>query len=75
MARNTGDVDRTARLLLGGALALPIIPIRALTGTLGDVVGAIALYLLITALMGWDPLYMVLRISTRTSSDVDAKSE
>lgn len=71
MARNEGDVDRAARLLLGGALAIPVLA-RGLTGTVGTVVGAVTVYLMGSALLGWDPFYMVLRLSTRGPRDVDA---
>ena len=70
MAKNTGDVDRTARLLLGGGLAIPI-SARGVVGTPAEVVGVIAIYLLATALLGWDPFWAVLRISTRSPNDVN----
>ena len=68
VSKNSGDVDRTLRLLVGGSLSIPI-GARGLTGTVADVVGVIAVYLLATALMGWDPFYAVLRISTRSPND------
>ena len=70
MAQNLGDVDRTARLLLGGTLAILTWPIRAIPGTVGDVIGLLAVYLLATGVLGWDPFYMVLRVNTRSPNDV-----
>lgn len=70
MARNEGDVDRAARALLGGGLAIPVLA-RGLTGTVGAIVGLVAVYLMASALVGWDPFYMVLRVSTRSPNDVD----
>ena len=76
MAKNTGDVDRTARLLLGGAVAILLLAQlpAGLPTTLGRVVGVATLYLMSTALLGWDPFYMVLRLSTRSPNDVNPVS-
>ena len=73
MAQNTGDVDRTARALLGASLGIPVLA-RGLVGTTGTVVGIIALYLLSSALLGWDPFYAVVRFSTRSPNDVNPPS-
>ena len=64
MRQNLVDVDRTIRLLIGGLLAIPIIG-RDLRGNIAVILGLIAVYLLSTAIAGWDPFYMVLRISSK----------
>ena len=72
MARNEGDVDRAARVLLGGALAIPVLA-QGLSGlgTVATIVGVVAIYLMVSGLMGWDPFYAVLRVSTRSPNDVN----
>jgi DUF2892 family protein len=69
MKQNMGDADRAGRMLIGAALSIAyfIMP----RGTTAMIVGLIAVALLGTSLMGWSPLYFVLRRSTR--SDKDAK--
>jgi hypothetical protein len=64
-----GDADRAGRMLIGAALSIAyfVIPRSALD----IVVGLVAVVLLGTSLMGWSPVYFVLRRSTR--SDKDAK--
>ena len=69
--RNLGDADRTARLLMGAPSGLLFFTHR----TSWTVVGIIAAYLLGTAVMGWDPLYALFRISSRSSEDVVAERE
>lgn len=69
MIQNIGDADRTARMLIGGALAVAFFESPA--GTLRLILGIISVILFVTSLSGWSPLYFILRMSTR--SDKDAK--
>lgn len=69
MTQNLGDADRAGRMLIAGALTVAFFMIPR--GTIGMVVGLIAVNLFVTSLAGWSPLYFVLRRSTR--SDKDAK--
>jgi hypothetical protein len=56
-------------MLLGSSLSIAYFAIPR--SVVSDVVGVIAVVLLLTSLVGWSPLYFVLRRSTR--SDKDAK--
>jgi hypothetical protein len=67
--QNIGDADRAGRMLLGSSLSIAYFAIPR--SVVSDVVGVIAVVLLLTSLVGWSPLYFVLRRSTR--SDKDAK--
>ena len=69
MTQNMGDADRAGRMLIGAALSIAYFLIPR--SMLGIIVGLVAVSLLGTSLMGWSPLYFVLRRSTR--SDKDAK--
>ncbi|HVE33817.1 MAG TPA: DUF2892 domain-containing protein [Gemmatimonadaceae bacterium] len=69
MNQNIGDADRAGRMLLGSSLSIAYFAIPR--SVVSDVVGVIAVVLLLTSLVGWSPLYFVLRRSTR--SDKDAK--
>ena len=69
VTQNLGDADRAGRMLIGAVLAIAFFLMPR--GTLQTVVGLIAVILNLTSLMGWSPLYFVLRRSTR--SDKDAK--
>ena len=67
--QNLGDADRAGRMLGGSVLSIAYFAIQR--SLVSDLVGAIAVVLLLTSLVGWSPLYFVLRRSTR--SDKDAK--
>ena len=67
--QNLGDADRAGRMLAGSVLSIAYFAIQR--SLVSDLVGAIAVVLLLTSLVGWSPLYFVLRRSTR--SDKDAK--
>ena len=65
-ARNVGDIDRIIRIVLG--LALIGVGFFVLGGTAGAIVGVIGFIPLLTGLVGWCPLYSLLKFSTRPSS-------
>lgn len=60
--RNEASWDRILRVVLG--VALLIVGFGVMDGTAGVVVGIIGFVPLITGLVGWCPLYSVLRIRT-----------
>ena len=64
-----GDADRVGRLMFGVLLAV-IFSLRRLTGTLQLLLGVVAVALLVTSLIGWSPLYALLRFSTCRPTDV-----
>jgi Protein of unknown function (DUF2892) len=72
LSKNLGDVDRTVRILLGAPLGVIFFKYRN-AGTPGLVLGVVVLFLLATCVLGWDPLYAVLRKSTRGPQDADVK--
>ena len=59
---NEAGWDRVARVVLG--VVLLVVGFGVLDGTLGVVVGVVALVPLLTGLVGWCPLYSVLGIRT-----------
>ena len=54
-------------MLFGGALSIAYFAIPR--SVVSDVVGIVAVDLLVTSLMGWSLLYFVLRRSTRSDQD------
>ena len=73
--RNLGLFDRTSRVLLAAAMFAPIFA-NAVPGPLGvwTLAPLLAIYPLLTALLGWDPLYDGMGISTakHTPEPIDA---
>lgn len=67
MNQNLGDADRAGRMLIGGALSIAYFLLPH--GTAAIIVGLVAVDLLGTSLMGWSPLYFILRRSTRSEKD------
>ena len=65
MSANVGGIDRILRFVLGVILAAA--GFFVMSGTLGVVVGIIGLILLVTGAIGWCPLYVPLKFSTRKS--------
>jgi hypothetical protein len=67
MKKNIGTTDRILRLLaavlIGGILFAGV-----LKGTLGLVLGILAVVFLLTSAVGFCPLYVPLRISTKKNS-------
>jgi hypothetical protein len=62
-----GTPDRVIRILLA-ALVVLLIASRTLTGTLAIVLGILAAIFLVTSAVGFCPLYVLLRLSTRKRS-------
>jgi len=67
MRSNMGTPDRVIRILLA-ALVVLLIASRTLTGTLAIVLGILAAIFLVTSAVGFCPLYVLLRLSTRKRS-------
>ncbi len=62
MNKNVGSIDKTIRLIAGVLIIV--------AGFLNDsFLGAIGLIPIVTALIGWCPLYPILKISTVCKSD------
>jgi hypothetical protein len=59
-------------MLIGTAIAVPFLG-RTVTATPGIVLIAISVFLLTTSLLGWCPVYALLRISTTKPEDAAAK--
>lgn len=68
MKPNVGNLDKIIRILLA-ALGLVLYFTHVVTGTLGIVVLVIAVLLVVTSLMGFCPLYPLLKISTLKKKD------
>ena len=63
MKRNMGAVDRIIRTLI--AVVIGVLFYKGvITGTLGVILGIVAIIFLATSLVGWCPLYLPLKIST-----------
>lgn len=63
MKKNMGPLDRTIRLILAIAGA-GMVYSRMIEGTLAVVVGAVAVILVLTSVVGFCPLYVPFKIST-----------
>jgi hypothetical protein len=64
MKKNMGAIDRGIRLLVAIVLTV-LLAVRVLSGVAGIILGVIALILLVTSLIGFCPLYVPLKISTK----------
>ncbi|HEY0673242.1 MAG TPA: DUF2892 domain-containing protein [Longimicrobiales bacterium] len=64
MNKNMGTLDRTLRLLAAAVIA-GLYLTHQVTGTLAIVLGIFALVFLVTSVVGFCPLYVPLRLSTR----------
>jgi hypothetical protein len=65
MKRNMGLADRIIRIVLAAAIAVLYLT-QVLSGTAAIVLGAIGAIFLVTGIVGVCPLYMVLRLSTKS---------
>ena len=65
MKANVGSLDKIIRIIVGRALI-----VLAYTGTLG-VWAYIGIIPLVTALMGWCPIWSILKINTRKESPAE----
>lgn len=64
MTLNMGPMDRLIRLLLAVLVAILLLA-GVLKGTLAIVLGIAALVFLVTSVIGFCPLYVPLKLSTR----------
>ncbi len=64
MKKNMGTADRAVRLMLAGVV-LVLYLTGLITGTVAIVLGALAAVWVVTSLLGFCPLYLPFRISTR----------
>jgi len=63
MKRNMGAADRVIRTLI--AVVIGVLFYRGIiSGTLGVILGIVAIIFLATSLVGWCPLYLPFKIST-----------
>ena len=60
--QNVGGIDRVLRIVLG--IAMAVIGLLVLKGTVGTVVGIVGLIPLITGLVSFCPLYLPFKFST-----------
>ncbi|NHZ70121.1 MAG: DUF2892 domain-containing protein [Proteobacteria bacterium] len=67
MKGNEASWDRIARVVLG--VALIIGGIAAVGGTGGYVMAVVGLIPLVTGLVGWCPIYAILRTGTKADSN------
>jgi hypothetical protein len=65
MKRNMGLADRIIRIVLAAAVAALYFT-HVLSGTAAIVLGAIGAIFLVTGIVGVCPLYMLLRLSTKS---------
>jgi hypothetical protein len=63
MTKNVGTVDRIIRVLLAAVVAVLYFS-GVISGTLAIILGILAVVLLVTALIGFCPLYAPFKIST-----------
>jgi hypothetical protein len=63
MKKNMGTLDRGIRVIVA-LVIVALIAMKTVTGTLSIVLGVFAVVFLITAAIGFCPLYVVLGIST-----------
>jgi len=66
MKKNMGNVDRIIRILIAAVIAY-LSYSGTITGTLNLILVILAVFLLLTSLFGFCPLYALLKISTNKS--------
>ena len=64
MKKNMGTVDRIVRLVLAGAVLILYLT-GAISGTVAVILGALATVWVVTSLLGFCPLYLPFKFSTR----------
>ena len=64
MTKNMGNVDRIIRFLLAVLVAVLYFT-NVISGTVAVILGIIAVIFLVTSLIGFCPLYVPLKFSTR----------
>lgn len=68
MKKNMGTTDRIIRFLLAVVVGILYFT-HQITGTAAIILGIIAIVFLLTSLVGFCPLYVPLRLSTRKKSE------
>jgi hypothetical protein len=68
MKKNMGTADRLIRFLLAVVVGILYFT-HQITGTPAIILGIIAIVFLLTSLVGFCPLYVPLRLSTRKKSE------
>ena len=72
MKKNMGAADRVIRTLI--AVLIGVLFFKGvITGALGVALGILAIIFLATSLVGWCPLYLPFKISTRRTAPAKAK--
>lgn len=64
MKKNMGTIDRAIRTLLA-IMVLVLYGLKLISGTAAIILGIFAVVFLLTSLVGFCPLYVPLKISTR----------
>jgi len=64
MKTNMGSVDRILRIILAGVIAVLYFT-KQITGTAAIILGVLAIIFVLTSLVGFCPLYVPFRISTK----------
>jgi len=72
MKTNMGTLDRTIRVVLAAIIAILLLA-KLAHGTLAVILGIVGPIFLITAALGFCPLYVPFKISTRKKQDGAAK--
>ena len=68
MKKNMGGIDRTIRLLLAIVIAVLYFT-KVISGTAAIILGIIAVIFILTSIVGFCPLYVPLKISTKRKKD------
>ena len=68
MVKNMGTADRVIRTLLAIVIAVLFFSGK-IAGALGIILGILAIFFLLTSAVGFCPLYVPLKISTRKKSN------
>ena len=64
MKQNMGSADRIIRILLAIVIAVLFFT-KQITGTLGIILGILAIIFLVTSFIGFCPLYVPFKLSTK----------
>lgn len=65
MTKNMGASDRIIRTIVALVIIILLIVCKMISGTLAVILGIIAAVFLLTSAIGWCPLYLPLKISTK----------
>jgi hypothetical protein len=63
MTQNVGSTDRIVRVVIG--IVLLAAALMFLSGTFAIIAGVLGVIMLVTAAIGWCPLYLPFKFSTR----------